>query len=168
MNQQDVQQLYLAHHQWMKRLLVSKLHCNDTAADLAQDAFERLLKKDLSVDSLSGSRHYLSRIAQALCIDYWRRRQIEQAYTESLQQLAEPYTVDLTEQQIIIDIIIKVDRLLSRLPSKIKRTFIAVHIEGLTYTEVAQRDNVSVASVKNYLAQAIFRMTLFREAHDLD
>lgn len=168
MNQQDVHKLYSAHHHWMKSLLASKLHSVDDAADLAQDAFLRLLRKDLSFDSLSGGRHYLSRIAHALCIDFWRRRKIEQAYLETLQQLGEPYSVDLTEQQIVIDIIVKVDRLLSRLPGKIKRTFIAVQIEGLTYNQVAERDNISVASVKNYLAQAVLRMTMFREAYDLD
>ncbi|MEH8016345.1 sigma-70 family RNA polymerase sigma factor [Rheinheimera muenzenbergensis] len=168
MDQQDVQKLYCAHHHWMKSLLAGKLQCVDDAADLAQDAFERLLKKDLRFDSLSGGRHYLSRIAHALCIDFWRRRKIEQAYLESLQHLSEPYSADLTQHQIVIDIIVKADRMLCRLPGKIKRTFIAVQIEGLTYNQVAERDNISVASVKNYLAQAILRMTMFREAFDLD
>ncbi|MBN7820584.1 sigma-70 family RNA polymerase sigma factor [Bowmanella yangjiangensis] len=168
MNRPDIQQLYRAHHGWMKNLLVRKLRCPEDAADLAQDAFERLLRKPLSFDNVMGGRHYLSRIAHSLCIDLWRRRQIEQAYMESLALLAPECIPDVAEQQVIIDVIVKVDQLLSRLPRKIKRTFIAVQIEGLTYQQVAERDKISIGSVKNYLAQAIVRLTSFREEHHLD
>ncbi|WP_102795355.1 sigma-70 family RNA polymerase sigma factor [Bowmanella denitrificans] len=165
MDRQDVQQLYRSHHSWMRNLLVRRLGCPEDAADLAQDAFERLLRKPMRFDSLLGGRHYLSRIAHSLCIDLWRRRQIEQAYLDSLKQLDAAHLPDIAEQQAIVDIIVKVDQMLSRLPRKVKRTFIAVQVEGLTYQQVAQRDNISVASVKNYLAQAIVRMTIFRETH---
>lgn len=62
--------------------------CTQSAADLAQDTFLRLLKSD-RLPMLAEPRAYLSTIARGLLIDQCRRRRIEQAYLASAATLAD-------------------------------------------------------------------------------
>ncbi|SDF57071.1 MULTISPECIES: RNA polymerase sigma factor [unclassified Duganella] len=79
-----VELLYSHHHGWLYGLLQRRLGNHGDAADLAHDAFIRLLLKPRSFDSAEGARAYLSTVARGLCVDLWRRRQVEQAWFDAL------------------------------------------------------------------------------------
>ena len=68
-------QLYHHHQLWLQQLLNRRVGCGETAADLAQDAFVRLLQAPRHLDSFDGARAYLSRMAKGLCVDHWRRQE---------------------------------------------------------------------------------------------
>ncbi len=78
-------ELYRNHHGWLFGLLRGRLGNTFDAADLAQDAFVKILVRPRDFDTFDGARAYLSVVARGLCIDYWRRRQIEQAWLETLK-----------------------------------------------------------------------------------
>ena len=153
----NINTLYQEHHSWLVRLLINKLNCPFDAADLAQDAFVRLISHPKSFDNLAGARHYLSRMANGMSIDFWRKRQIEHAYLASINT-ATHLALLLEQQHIIIDTLFHIDKQLRSLPHKIAITFIAVNIEGLTYQQVATKQAISVSSVKNYLAIAMVKL----------
>ena len=48
----------------------------------------------------------------------------------------------------------QVDQALDGLPSKVKEAFLLAHLEGLSYSDIAERLDVSASSVKQYLARA--------------
>ena len=60
----------------VKKLVISTLR---QCADLAQDTFLRLLNSSVKrqFDSGAQARGYLRKTAQNLCIDLWRRQEIE-------------------------------------------------------------------------------------------
>ena len=164
---QSITTLYQAHHGWLFNYFKRKLNCPDDAADLAQDAFLRLFEKPRKFDDLAGARHYLSAVARRMCIDSWRRKQVEQAYLETLAELPERHEISTESYHLTIDLLCKIDKLLAELPDKVAKTFVASQLEGYTYKEIALQLNISVASVKNYMAKAILTLTLFAEQHQL-
>jgi DNA-directed RNA polymerase specialized sigma24 family protein len=52
------------------------------AADLAHEAFLRLLGRSYQFDSFDGARAYLRVMANGLCIDLWRRREVERVWLD--------------------------------------------------------------------------------------
>src|SRR5690606_7501293 len=92
--------LYRDHHGWLYNWLRGRLGNAADAADLAQDAFLRLLARPREFDSFDGARAYLSTMARGLCVDLWRRREVEQAWltaqaacAHAVQPSAEPHAI---------------------------------------------------------------------------
>lgn len=160
----DIAELYSNHNGWLKGWLRTRLNCSETAADLAQDTFVRLLRKDKGNLVIREPRAYLTRVAQRLVINHWRRQDIEQAYLEALALQPEPLVPSVEEQQIIIETIMEVDAMLRSLPDKVHQAFLLSRMDGLTYSAIAQQLGVTERSIKNYMAQAMLHCLQFVEA----
>ena len=159
-NRASLGQLYYHHQPWLQRLLCRRLGCGDTAADLAQDAFVRLLKTPRHFDSDEGARAYLSRMAKGLCVDHWRRLDIERAWQETLATRADAGLPSVEHQQIVIETLCEIDRMLSRLPEKVATAFLGSQLQGKPYRQIAEELGVSERMVKKYMAQAMLQCAL--------
>jgi len=73
----SVEVLYLDHHNWLQGWLRRRLGNASDAADLAHDAFVRLLTTPRPFDTPPKARVYLRTMAHGLCVDLWRRRSID-------------------------------------------------------------------------------------------
>lgn len=157
--------LYREHHRWLSNWLQKRLGCPSHAADLAQDTFVKLLHKPRHLPSTSEAKAFLTTVAKGLCIDHWRRRQIEQAWLEStsqaedLQQLSEP------DQRAIIDSLIVLDKWLAQLPPPVVKAFIGSQVQGFTYQELAGQLNVTDRTIKRYVAQAFLHCATLMDEH---
>jgi len=78
--------LYGTHHSWLLGLLRRRLNDRWDAADLAHDTFIRILGRPLAETDHVGQRSYLATIARGLCIDHWRRRQLERTWLQTLAE----------------------------------------------------------------------------------
>lgn len=151
----SVNQLYSDNHSWLYQLLNRKLSNHADAADLAHDAFLRLLKKPKHFDSNSGARAYLSHMARGMCSDLWRRQDIEQAWLDTLDNQPDAFYPCAEQQAIIIEALSEVDAMLRQLPNKVAEAFIQTMVYGKTAKEVAQALGVTDRSIRNYLSQAM-------------
>jgi len=154
-----VQTLYSDHHGWLHAWLRSKLGNAADAADLAQDTFVRVMTAR-NAEPIREPRGYLSAIARSLLIDKARRRTIEQAYLQALALRPEPLEVAPEVRLSIIEMLVAIDTLLDELGSRTREIFLAVQLEGLSYSAAAERFGVSVTTVKNHLIRATTRCLL--------
>lgn len=152
----DAHTLYRNHHGWLLGWLRKKLRCPQDAADLAHDAFLRVLSgSDISV--LKEPRAYLLVVANRLLINRYNRLEIE---AEALQQVA-VLMADLEERDpesvvAIRQLLAKVLGLLTdELPKPVRQAFLFARVDGLSYAEIALQLKVSESSVKQYLAKAL-------------
>lgn len=150
----DLALLYRTHHSWLHGWLSRRLGCRENAADLAQDTFVRLLKSR-QISPLREPRAYLSSIARGLMIDQFRRRALEKAYLESLASLPELEAPSEEQRLLILDTLERLDRALQRLKPRVRQAFLLAQLDGLTLTQVAQRLDVSRATVERDLAKAL-------------
>ncbi|MDV7391151.1 sigma factor, partial [Arthrospira platensis SPKY1] len=73
----SVELVYRDNHNWLQGWLRRRLGNASEAADLAHDTFIRLLRSPQQFDSQPAARAYLRVVANGLCIDLWRHREIE-------------------------------------------------------------------------------------------
>ncbi|MGO4003457.1 MULTISPECIES: sigma-70 family RNA polymerase sigma factor [Pseudomonas] len=149
-----VNDLYCDHHGWLKGWLRKRLGNSCDAADLAQDTFVRVIKARNALE-IREPRPYLSRVAKGLLVDLFRRRSLEQAWLEALANVPQIEQPSLEEQAILLQALLQIDRMLQGLGAKVRQTFILSQFDGLTYPQIAERLNISVRSVNNYMAKAM-------------
>ena len=99
-------------------------------------------------------------MAQGLCTDLWRRRQVEQAWLDSLAAQPEAYAPSPEHQALVIETLLEVGEWLGRLPDKARMAFIQAQIHGLSTREIADQMSVSPRMVQKYLAQAMLHLAL--------
>lgn len=159
---QDVHSLYCAHHGWLQGWLRKRLGNAFDAADLAHDAFVRLIVKPApnGFGSEGEARAYLRSMAQGMCIDLFRRREVERAWLDSLAALPEPYEPSPEHRALVIEALMEVGNLISRLPEKVRRAFVMAQIHGHSTREIAAELGVSDRMVQKYLAQAMLQLAL--------
>ncbi|WP_245979222.1 sigma-70 family RNA polymerase sigma factor [Solilutibacter pythonis] len=149
----ELNTLYLQHHHWLLGWLRKRMGGEESARDLAQDTFLRLMNKQEAPD-LRTPRAYLTCVAEGLLINFWRRRDIERAYLEHLATLSLPWCPPAEERQAALDALLRLDRMLGNLPARTREVFLLSRLDGLGYAEIAQRLGISVRTVKRDMAAA--------------
>ncbi|WP_370679474.1 sigma-70 family RNA polymerase sigma factor [Comamonas sp. GB3 AK4-5] len=151
----DIASLYLSHHGWLQGWLRKRLGNALDAADLAQDAFVRLLVTPRHFGTVPEARVYLRTMANGLCIDLWRRREVEQAWLDTLAAQPEALQPSAEHQAMVLQALQEIDQMLRRLPPKAARAFVLVMACRMTHQEAATELGVSSRMVGSYIAQAM-------------
>ncbi|MFK8328652.1 sigma-70 family RNA polymerase sigma factor [Pseudomonas sp. BJa5] len=152
--------LYRAHHGWIRQWLQRKLGNASDAAELAQDVFVRLLCKPRVFNDAEHARAYLGRMSRNACVDFWRRRRIEQVYLDVLAAQPEHQVPSLEHQAIILETLEQLQAMLDRMPRRVADAFCLAQLQGMKQWEIAEQLGVSERSVNNYLAQAMYQCLL--------
>jgi RNA polymerase sigma-70 factor (ECF subfamily) len=148
--------LYLDHHNWLTGWLRRRLGCPDSAADLAQDTFMRLLQAR-QTPLLNEPRAFLTTVAKRVLCNHYRRQDLERAYLQALAQLPEDLAPSEEHRAIIFETLLELDRLLDGLPLPVKRAFLMAQVDGLSYSAIGVQLGISLATVKRYLNKAAMR-----------
>ena len=152
--------LYADHHAWLRSWLQRRLGNAADAADLAHDAFLRLLLKPKVFGSAPEARVYLRTMANGLCIDLWRHREVEQAWLDALAARPEATEPSPEHRAIVIETLCEIGAMLARLPEKTATAFVLAQVHGMTYREIGVELGVSERMIKKYMAQAMLHCAL--------
>ena len=146
--------LYRDHRGWLLAWLRRNVACPQRAEDLSQDTFVRLLGRT-ELQAPREPRAFLAAIAKGLLFDYFRRAALEQAWLNELMLIPEAEHPSPEAQQLILEDLRAIDRMLAKLSSKSRAAFLHSRLDGMTHGEIAERLGVSVPRVRQYLAQGI-------------
>lgn len=160
--QTEIYNLYSNHHRWLHNWLRSRLGCSETAADLAQDTFIRILQKDYLAQPQS-PRAYLSSIARNLLVDLYRRRSIERAYVDTLALQPEAVDISPAARHEIIETLMEIDRLLDGMGERPREIFLLAQIDGLSFVAISQQLGISVNTVRKHFIRAMSQCLLLLE-----
>ncbi|AZE80191.1 sigma factor-like helix-turn-helix DNA-binding protein [Pseudomonas synxantha] len=124
--------LFRSHYAWLCSRLYRQLDSRAHAEDIAADTF-----------------------AQHLMYQLWRRRDLERAYLDVLDN-DEAFSVPSPENLAqTCEALQAVDQWLDGLPAKVRATFLLSRLNGLTYPAIAAELEVSQRSVSDYMARAL-------------
>lgn len=149
--------LYCDHHGWLQGWLRRRLGNAADAADLAQDTFVRLItsRTERRFDSMGEARAYLRTTAQNLCINMWRRQEIERAWLDTLAITPEVAYPSAERQAMVLQALHEIGAMLETLSPKAARAFVLAVVCEMTDAEVAGELGVSDRMVRKYVAQAM-------------
>ena len=160
-----VQSLYIDHKTWLQGWFKWKIGCVETAEDLSQDVFMRLLGRP-EVVTMRCPRAYLGRIARGLVVDHWRRQDIEAAWRDVLAAVPDQTQPSPERRLEVVETLVEIDRLLGELKPRMRTAFILARIEGMTCPAIARHLGVSRATVERDIAGALrhcYRSTFKKE-----
>jgi len=150
----SVEDLYTAHLSWLQAWLRRRLGDPFDAADLAHDTFLRVLTRQ-ALPLLHEPRAYLSTIARGLVVDHWRRRELEQAWLETVASLPEAEAPSPESRMLFLEALVEIDRMLDSLKPAVRTAFLLAQLDGLTCPKIAAQMGVSLATVERYIAKAL-------------
>lgn len=155
----DIEGLFRRHAGAIARALRRRGHTPETAADLTQDAFVRLMNASPE-GAGDNSSAYLYQIARNLSIDLNRRAQ-RVDYTsmpdEALAQIADPSP---SQEDVVYDRerLAIVERALHELPLKTRRAFEMYRLGERTLSEVGAELNLSTTRTWTLIRQAYLHL----------
>jgi RNA polymerase sigma factor (sigma-70 family) len=147
--------VYVEHknwlHSWFRRRIVSA----DVAHDMVQDTFLKLILSATTVSyALDNPKALLTVVARQLLVDRYRRQALEDSYVQMLTQMPGLSHPSEEERAMVCEILRQLDRALEALPAAVRAAFLLSRLDGLAYEEIADQLDLSVRTVKRYMAQA--------------
>jgi RNA polymerase sigma-70 factor (ECF subfamily) len=142
------EQLFTVHYPklagWVRRLVDD----DETAHEIASEAFVRLLSKWTSIDKLDSPQSYLYMIATNLVRDHWRKLERERrAFTKAAAGIdPEPYS-DPSQD-------VDIRELLSALPARLREPFLLHYYAGFGVKEIAAQLKKPEGTIKADLYHA--------------
>jgi RNA polymerase sigma-19 factor, ECF subfamily len=144
------------YHAELHRFLMRRLQSSQHAQDLAQEAYLRLLRVERA-ELVRQPRAYLYRIAVNLILEFRLRARREpivfdsDALAEAAEQISEA-PADEGERAADAQ---QIELILDQLPPLYRAIFVLRKRDGLSYQEIAEQLEISVHTVKKYLARAV-------------
>lgn len=145
------------YHADLHRFLLWRLRNEQTAQELAQEAYLRLLRIERS-DLIRKPRAYLYRIALNLVYELRlkEKRELVTFDSEMLDGLAEiTGSGSPDEQDARAADMQQIEAILEQLPPLYRAIFVLRKRDGMSYPEIARQLDISVHTVKKYLARAV-------------
>jgi RNA polymerase sigma-70 factor (ECF subfamily) len=151
----DISTLCDRYYRDLQRFLLRRVRSSDTAADLTQETYLRLLRTP-DLEKIVDVRGFLFTIASNLARDHLRQR----SRLDRLDGGPLPPSLPSTEVSIErkVEIQEQVDRLqqaLEALPPKTLAVFVLYRVEGRSYQDIAEALDLSPRTVEYHLRQAL-------------
>lgn len=146
--------LFREHNRSLIRFLMNRLRSSEEAADVAQEAYARMLQLD-SLGTVSYLRAFLFTTAARIAIDRLRSRKAEARRAE--RRLLDGFAITLPAEQYVSD---EEELRLTRtyieeLPSKYREALLLSRLEPLSTPEIAARMGISERTVQHYIVEAL-------------
>ena len=154
-----VEELFLAHNRNLVGFLMPRLQSEQTARDIAQEAYVRLLQLE-KPDSTNFLRAYLYKIASNLAIDHIRKKGRDRAY---IAQSALPeLSIAATQERSISakQELAMVRAAIGELPIKCRKAFLLARVHGWSSRRIGGHLEVTDRMVRLYIVRALEHIQL--------
>lgn len=152
-----VEELYLRHDGALRRFLMRMLRCEETAADVAQDAYLRLLRF-APRRSMDDPRAYLFTVAANAARDRLARERVRRGVVEADGALpdAAPCPSPDAEAAVLGRERLRIlSEAVDALPPRCREVFLMSRLDGLANGEIARRLGISRNMVEKHIIKAM-------------
>lgn len=141
----EAEALFAAHHAGLVRYLSRAVGHGETARDLAQDVFVRVVRSETLPPAGGEQRAWIFRIARNIAIDHQRRQLVRGPAT--------PVTVE-PSRAAAQDTALEVANALQQLDELDRDVFLMREVAGLSYTEIGAACDASPDAVRSRIHRA--------------
>lgn len=153
----------------LQRFLRRRSHVPQSAEDLAQEVYLRLLRFP-AADVIEQPQSYLYRVASNVVHDFnLRARASLVTYDSPAAENAAQHADSGVWRDDVADPIAdqqEIEQLMAALPAAWRAALILRHRDGLSHEEIAARMRTSIESVRKYLVRGQARLRLFRQQRE--
>ncbi|SMD17200.1 RNA polymerase sigma factor [Pedobacter nyackensis] len=137
-----------------------KVHCNDIAKDLVQDAFLSLWDKIDTLDSEGCVLAYLYAILRNKVLKLYERDEVRIKYAISVSTKDVP--IDSYAQDILIEKELKaiIDKEVAKMPPRMREIYLLKKDDELSIKQIAGNLSLSEQTIKNQLQMAYGRLRM--------
>jgi RNA polymerase sigma-70 factor (family 1) len=133
----------------------SILKSQEESENLMQEVFLNLWENRHKVEKDSSIKSYVFTITYNSAISVIRKKARESEFIEYLKTLQdineEPVNTELEYNEIVN----KLDEIIKELPQRQKEVYLLHKVEGLKYSEIAERLDISVNTIENHMSRAL-------------
>lgn len=163
----QIASLFHQYREELTRRLIGMVKSRETAADLVQDTYLRLLRLG-NQHVVEQPRALLHKIATNLAIDHLRKEKHGVQGIDCLDTaMAVPCHAPSPERELLGKQRFRLFlRAIDHLPSRTREAFLLCRVYGYSYQEIARRMNISESGVEKLLMRALDRSCQALEAID--
>ncbi len=156
----DLHTLFRNHSKEIVRSLRRRGLSAETAADITQDTFVRLMTAQTPVEAIANPKAFLFQISRNLCIDIERRQRVlpfvenpDEILGAIVDEAPSPEQAVMSRQELAI-----VQAALDRVPEGPREAFLARLVDGKTFDEIGRTLGVSPQTVSSYVLKVMMRL----------
>jgi RNA polymerase sigma-70 factor (ECF subfamily) len=149
-----LERLFIDNYAWLRDRLRKHTASVHAAEDVASEAFVQLAQQR-NLEEVREPRALLTTIARRVLFESWRRRDLEQAYLESLAGAPQATYPSAEEHALVVEALMAADAALRSLSAKARSAFLYSQLDGWTYGEIANELKVSASMVRQYMSRAL-------------
>jgi len=152
--------LFELHYSALCNFAYRIIHDLDKAEDIVQDTFVKIWNNTELLDSQKNIDSYLYTMVRNRALEVLRRESISQKVNQQIEYLKQyDNNDDILEDEIEKFLLLeKIYVSIRQLPPKCAEVFTLSKINGLTYSQIADRMNISVKTVENHMSKALKMM----------
>ncbi|CUS37592.1 RNA polymerase sigma factor [Candidatus Nitrospira nitrificans] len=163
----QIASLFHQYREELTRRIVTMVKSHETAADLVQDTYVRLLRLG-EAHAVEQPRALLHRIAANLAIDHLRKEKNGVHALDGMDAaMAVPSQSPSPERELLAKQRLRLClRVIEQLPRRSREAFVLCRVYGYSYQEIAVRMNISESGVEKLLMRALDQSCEALEAID--
>jgi RNA polymerase sigma-70 factor (ECF subfamily) len=151
-----VEELYVRHHAALRRFLTRMLRCEETAAEVMQEAYVRLLRY-APRRAPENPRAYLFQVATNAARDHMARERrrggfVDDSRVPEALPCPRPDAEAIAEGRERMEILIEA---VNGLPPRCREVFLLSRFDGLSNGEIARRLGISRNMVEKHIIKAM-------------
>jgi len=147
--------LYHKYNRRIYKFAVSILKSSEDAENILQDVFLKLWINRDNVEKDSSVRYYIFSTTYNSSITIIRGKMKESRFLESLKNMQDfehdPVNLEIEYKELEG----KLNEIIESLPERQKEVYLLHKVEGLKYSEIAERLNISVNTIENHMSRAL-------------
>lgn len=129
------------------------------AEDIVNTSFSRLWEARHTLNPHLSPKAYLFKIVNNQCLNILKHQKVQHQYTQS--QLNTPTLLSPTDTSDPLDLKQlrdAIDTAIAELPEQMRKIFELNRHDGLKYTEIATRLNISIKTVETQMSRALLKL----------
>lgn len=144
--------IYALHFDELSRYLSRRTGAAETASDLTQEVFARMVAKGGTVDGIRHPRGYLYRSAKNLMTDSWRSKESQTVeFEDEAGGAADSPETILQHRETLAQLFDAIESL----PPRCREVFLLHRFEDMSYPEIATRLGITVSAVEKQMMRAM-------------
>ena len=151
-----VETLFLDYWPKLISWLYPVVRCRDTAAELTQEAYLRLLAFS-GQQAIRHPRAFLYQTAKNLALDHLRKDKVQAVHVTDLDEAAQVPSDQPSAERALLDRE-RVDQFLAAMetmPPRSREVFVLHRVHELSYRQIAKRLNISESAVEKNIMRAL-------------